>query len=132
MQGAINIGASTGFPVKLIGTPFKSVIWFQTICLFETIEVRRKRTENSLLGLGQSQIQTRMMFDFGRAPLTTSEHLRTPPTTGAISRVFLSMVSAHVGLVGCVLGCGLWSFFSSKTGEGEYAACRSDQRPLIF
>ena len=70
--------------------------------------------------------------DFGRAPLTTSEHLRTPPTTGAISRVFLSMVSAHVGLVGCVLGCGLWSFFSSKTGEGEYAACRSDQRPLIF
>ena len=63
VQGAINIGASTGFPVKLIGTPFKSVIWFQTICLFETIEVRRKRTENSLLGLGQSQIQTRMMFD---------------------------------------------------------------------
>ena len=78
VQGAINIGASTGFPVKLIGTPFKSVIWFQTICLFETIEVRRKRTENSLLGLGQSQIQTRMMFDFGRAPLTTSEHLRPP------------------------------------------------------
>ena len=31
-----------------------------------------------------------------------------------------------------LLGCGLWSFFSSKTGEGEYAACRSDQRPLIF
>ena len=54
VQGAINIGASTGFPVKLIGTPFKSVIWFQTICLFETIEVRRKRTEN------------------------TSEHLRPP------------------------------------------------------
>ena len=70
--------------------------------------------------------------DIARFWAGTSDHLRTPPTTGAISRVFLSMVSAHVGLVGCVLGCGLWSFFSSKTGEGEYAACRSDQRPLIF
>ena len=46
--------------------------------------------------------------------------------------VVVVIVVVGVGLVGCVLGCGLWSFFSSKTGEGEYAACRSDQRPLIF